>query len=41
MSESMALAILLFGQGMSGIFAVLGIIMLTVCAMQKFGKKDD
>ncbi len=33
----MAEAILLFGQGMSGIFAVLGVIALIVYAMQKFG----
>ena len=39
MYDNLAQAILLFGQGMSGIFAVLGIIALIVYAMQKFGSQ--
>jgi Na+-transporting methylmalonyl-CoA/oxaloacetate decarboxylase gamma subunit len=37
MYQNIAQAILLLGQGMSGIFAVLGVIAIIVYAMQKFG----
>ena len=39
MYQDFAQAILLLGQGMSGIFAVLGLIALIVYAMQVFSKK--
>ena len=40
MYQDMAQAILLLGQGMSGIFAVLGVIAIIVYAMQVFGSKS-
>lgn len=40
MYQNMAQAILLLGQGMSGIFAVLGLIAIIVFAMQQFSGKD-
>lgn len=41
MQEYLAQAILLFGQGMAGIFAVLGVIAIIVYAMQKFGGNEQ
>ena len=40
MYQDMAQAILLLGQGMSGIFAVLGVIAIIVYAMKVFGGKS-
>ena len=39
MYQNIVQAILLLGQGMSGIFAVLGLIAIIVYAMQVFGGK--
>lgn len=39
MSENLIQAFAMLGQGMLGIFVVLGIIALLVVLMQKFGEK--
>ena len=39
MSELLIQAFAMLGQGMLGIFVVLGVIALLVLLMQKFGKK--
>lgn len=41
MSESMNQALLLLGQGMLGIFVVLGLIALLVMLTQKLDQKTD
>lgn len=40
MSENLVHALEMFGQGMLGIFVVLGLIALLVVLMQKMDKKD-
>ena len=39
MTENMYLALLLLGQGMAGIFVVLGVIALLVLMMQKIDQR--
>lgn len=40
MTENLNMALELMGQGMAGIFAVLGIIALLVVAVQQLDRKD-
>ncbi len=40
MTENLNMALELMGQGMAGIFAVLGIIALLVFAVQRLDRKD-
>lgn len=40
MTENLNIALELMGQGMAGIFAVLGIIALLVFAVQRLDRKD-
>ena len=40
MTENLNMALELMGQGIAGIFAVLGIIALLVCAVQRLDRKD-
>lgn len=40
MRENLNMALELMGQGMAGIFAVLGIIALLVVAVQQLDRKD-
>ncbi len=40
MTENLNMALELMGQGMAGIFAVLGIIALLVVAVQRLDRKD-
>ncbi len=40
MTENLNMALELMGQGMAGIFAVLGIIALLVAAVQRLDGKD-
>lgn len=40
MTENLNMALELMGQGMAGIFAVLGIIALLVAAVQRLDRKD-
>ena len=40
MTENLNMALELLGQGMAGIFAVLGIIALLVFAVQRLDRKD-
>ena len=40
MTENLIMALELMGQGMAGIFAVLGIIALLVVAVQRLDRKD-
>ena len=40
MAENLNMALELMGQGMAGIFAVLGIIALLVFAVQRLDRKD-
>ncbi len=40
MTENLNMALELMGQGMAGIFAVLGIIALLVAAVQQLDRKD-
>lgn len=40
MTENLNMALELIGQGMAGIFAVLGIIALLVFAVQRLDRKD-
>ncbi len=40
MTEKVNMALELMGQGMAGIFAVLGIIALLVVAVQRLDRKD-
>ena len=41
MTENLNMALELMGQGMAGIFAVLGIIALLVFAVQRLDRKDN
>ena len=40
MTENLNMALELMGQGMAGIFAVLGLIALLVFAVQRLDRKD-
>ena len=40
MTENLNMALELMGQGMAGIFAVLGLIALLVVAVQRLDRKD-